>query len=407
MAAIQPFVNLQTFKGTEKENLNEFLRQLESCIQVAAVPNGDRHRYLHLHLKGGALTFFDQQEAAVRDDYDQAVAALRDRYQNDQRIQLQKLLFNSRKMKPSEESAQDFLTELQRLALEAYPNVVARAAAGGRPAVAAEDRAQERTRRVREAFINGMPIKLKRFLMTQPDETPIEELCTKTSSRMIVDRLYPEDDDTAFNELQNFSTKDLLTGIHELSKAQDVLKQETGKLSTELQELTKTLQPTINQLTTAQTSNNNNNNRNNNNYNKNKQQNWNKNNGPRGNNPQQWRNNQQNWKNNNNNQQNWRPPNPNWQNQKPNWNQQRNNNTAQSSQKYCNYCNKFGHILSQCWFRPQQHQSPALPYTQYSAPNFTAPQPMMQPQQMVPITQMPPYWSPHYDVNQQASNPKN
>ena len=71
-------------------------------------------------------------------------------------------------------------------------------------------------------------------------------------------------------------------------------------------------------------------------------------------------------KNNNINQQNWRPPNPNWQNQKPNWNQQRNNNTAQSSQKYCNYCNKFGHILSQ-WFRPQQHQLPAPPYTQYSA----------------------------------------
>ena len=272
-------------------------------------------------------------------------------------------------MKPSEESAQDCLTELQRLALEAYPNVVARAAAEGRPAVAAGDRAQERTRRVRESFINGMPIKLKRFLMTQPDETPIEELCAKTSCRMIVDRLYPEDDDTAFNEHQNCSTKDLLTRIHELSKAQDVLKQGTGKLSTELQELTKILQPTINQLTTAQTSDMNNN-RNNNIYNKNEQQNWNKNNAPRGNNPHQWRNNQQNWKNNNNNEQNWRPSNPNWQNQKPNWNQQRNNNTAQSSQKYCNYCIKFGHILSQCWFRPQQHQPPALPYTQYSAPNF-------------------------------------
>ena len=131
------------FKGTEKENLNEFPRQLESCFQVAVVPAADRHRYLHLHLKGGALTFFDQQEAAVRDDYNQAVAALRDRYQIDQRIQLQKLLFNSRKMEVSQESAQDFLTELQRLALEAYPNVVARAAAGGRPAVVAEHRAQE------------------------------------------------------------------------------------------------------------------------------------------------------------------------------------------------------------------------------------------------------------------------
>ena len=109
------------FKGTEKENLNEFPRQLESCIQVAGVPDADRHRYFHLHLKGGALTFFDQEEAATRDDYNQAVAALRDRYQKDQRIQLQKLLFNSRKMEVSQESAQDFLTELQRLVLEAYP----------------------------------------------------------------------------------------------------------------------------------------------------------------------------------------------------------------------------------------------------------------------------------------------
>ena len=113
MAAIQPFVNLQPFKGTEKENPNGFLRQLESCIQVAAVPNVDRHRYLHLHLKEGALILFDQQEAAVRDDYDQAVAASRNRYQNDQRIRLQKLPFSSRKMKLSEESSQDFLTKLQ------------------------------------------------------------------------------------------------------------------------------------------------------------------------------------------------------------------------------------------------------------------------------------------------------
>ena len=90
------------------------------------------------------------------------------------------------------------------MALEAYPNVAARAAAGGRPAILAEDRAQERNRRVREA---------------------------KASSRMIVDRLYPEDDDTAFNEVSTFSTKELLTGIQELSKAQTTLKEETCKLS--------------------------------------------------------------------------------------------------------------------------------------------------------------------------------
>ena len=41
-------------------------------------------------------------------------------------------------MKVSDESPQEFLTELQRLALKAYPDIQARAAAGGRHAVNAE-----------------------------------------------------------------------------------------------------------------------------------------------------------------------------------------------------------------------------------------------------------------------------
>ena len=186
-----------------------------------------------MHLKGGALTFFEQLPEATRVDYDLAVAALRERYQNDQRVQLQKLIFSASKLKSSEESAQDFLTYLQRLALEAYPNV-ARAAAGGRPAVAAEDGALERARRIREAFINGMPIKLRRFLMTQPEDTTIQDLCAKAASRMIVDRLYPEDDDTAFNEVSPASNKELLSGLQALSFAHDTLKQETAKISDEI-----------------------------------------------------------------------------------------------------------------------------------------------------------------------------
>ena len=237
MAAIQPFVNLTPFKGTEKENLQEFLRQLESCIQIADIEDDHRHRYLHLHLKGGALAFFDQLPAATRNDYDAAVAALQARYNNEQRIQLQKLLFQARKMKPSEESAQDFLTDLQRLALESYPDVPEREEAAGRPFVEAENREQERARRVKEAFINGMPTKLKRFLLTQPDGTTVEDLCSKASSRMIVDRLYPEDDDNAFNEISSISTKEILTGIQELSRTIDSLKSQQTKMAEELKQL--------------------------------------------------------------------------------------------------------------------------------------------------------------------------
>ena len=161
---------------------------------------------------------------------------------------MQKLIFSARKLKSSEESAQDFLTDLQRLALEAHTYVVARAAAGGRPAVAAENRALERARQVREAFINGMPIKLRRSLMTQPEDTTIEDLCAKAGSRMIVDRFYPEDDDTAFNEVSPASNKELLSGLQALSVAHDTLKQKTAKISDEIRDLTKIIQPTINQL---------------------------------------------------------------------------------------------------------------------------------------------------------------
>ena len=44
MAAIQPLVNLQPIKGTEKENCNEFLRKLASCIQIAGIADNDRHQ---------------------------------------------------------------------------------------------------------------------------------------------------------------------------------------------------------------------------------------------------------------------------------------------------------------------------------------------------------------------------
>ena len=279
MAAIQPFVNLTPFKGTEKENLEEFLRQLASCIQVAQVADADRHRYIHLHLKGGALSYFDQLPNVTREDYDLAIAALQARYNNEQRVQLQKLLFQARKMKPSEESAQDFLTELQRLALESYPNVAARAAGGGRPAIVAENREHERARRVKEAFINGMPTKIKRFLLTQPDETTVEDLCSKASSRMIVDRLYPEDDDSAFNEISSVSTKEILTGIQELSKTTDSLKEQQAKMAAEIKQI----------------SENKNKQQNNTNYNNNQRQN--KNFQQRGNNLFKPRGNQQNWQN--------------------------------------------------------------------------------------------------------------
>ena len=71
---------------------------------------------------------------------------------------------------------------MQRLATESFPQVAAVAAQHGRAAVAAEDRANERMRRVREAFINGLPNKLKPYLITQPDKMPVDEMCEKVTA---------------------------------------------------------------------------------------------------------------------------------------------------------------------------------------------------------------------------------
>ena len=67
----------------------------------------------------------------------------------------------------------------------------------------------------------------------------VDELCAKAASRMIVDRLYPEEDDSAFNEITGTSSKDFFAGIKELAKTQTKFNTETTKISDELEELSK------------------------------------------------------------------------------------------------------------------------------------------------------------------------
>ena len=75
-ANIAPVVNIPPFKGTDSDNFEEYERQLASSIGVAGIPENDRHLYLHLHLKGGALAYYDQLPEATRLNFDQAVASL-------------------------------------------------------------------------------------------------------------------------------------------------------------------------------------------------------------------------------------------------------------------------------------------------------------------------------------------
>ena len=235
---IQPFLNLQTFSGAETENIDQFERQLRSCIGLAQIDAANQHLYLHLHLKGNALTFYDQLAQATREDLDLALTALRERYVGPERVEFYKLQFQNRKFNKSKETIQDYLTELQRLANLAFPNIAARAAAGGLPAIAAEDRANDRTRRVKEAFINGMPNKLKKYLLTLQEATPVEQHCEKASKRLMLDDQFPEDDsESAFNEISTSQFETIVASISAINKSQKELKESNEKLNQKLSKL--------------------------------------------------------------------------------------------------------------------------------------------------------------------------
>ena len=92
-ANITPVVNIPLFQGTENENFEEFEGQLVSSIGVAGIQDADRHLYLHLHLKGGALAYYDQLPQNTRQNYDAAIASLRQRYVNPQRAELQRIVY--------------------------------------------------------------------------------------------------------------------------------------------------------------------------------------------------------------------------------------------------------------------------------------------------------------------------
>ena len=107
----------------------------------------------------------------------------------------------------------------------AFPNTAAQAAAGGLTAIAAEDRANDRTGIVKEVFINGMPNKLKKYLLTLPAATLVEQHCEKASKRLMLDDQYPEDDsESAFNKISTSQFETIVASISAINKSQKELR---------------------------------------------------------------------------------------------------------------------------------------------------------------------------------------
>ena len=230
MARLQLSINLQPFTGLESDNFNQFEKQLHCCTGLAAVDEGNRHLYLHLQLKGTALSFFDQFSEATRQYSHEALTSLRNRYVNPDRFESHKLKFTTRKYNASK--------KLQRMTNVAFPDIVARAAADSNPAVAAENHANERNCRVKEAFINGLPNKLKQYLLTLPETNTVEDLCERAARRIMIDQQYLEDHGgSVFNEHSSSQVDTLLASLAQIQKTQTAMRNENAKLAAEVKTL--------------------------------------------------------------------------------------------------------------------------------------------------------------------------
>ena len=207
-----PHVSLKRFAGKPNENWDQFEGLIRASIAVSRIPEADnqRARYLHLHLEGNALNYYLRLAENIRNDLDDSLEALRNRYSGPDQRRNYELDLQTRKFDPLKEQPDDFLTDLQRLANLA---IVDDAGAG-------INRADERTRRVRERFIQGMPFKYKKVLLRELDNVAVADLCSIVKRRLRIDQMNPESaHKTAFNLLTENSNPALTQAIENIMTA--------------------------------------------------------------------------------------------------------------------------------------------------------------------------------------------
>ena len=78
----QPQITLKPYGGLDKESFREFERLLRSIIGVAAIAGAQQANFLQLHLKDGALRYFQTLPEATRNNLELSLTALRNHFCN-------------------------------------------------------------------------------------------------------------------------------------------------------------------------------------------------------------------------------------------------------------------------------------------------------------------------------------
>ena len=225
-----PTVQLTPFSGGPTEDFRVFKEQIQSSVTLSQVPNAGKVDYLKLHLSGGALSYFLELPAASKADITTALTSLGTRYASQNQLELYNLKFQEREFNSTKETPEDYLTDFMKLANIAFPSTTGAGAVG---------RSGERTRRVRDALIAGMPTQI-RLKLVAPRHRHSRRLCSQVSKRLVLKSILPDDEinATAFNAVtQPETSSSLFTAINSVIETQkDLVKnqKEMGKQMTKL-----------------------------------------------------------------------------------------------------------------------------------------------------------------------------
>jgi hypothetical protein len=323
---------------------------------VGHIEYDEKVLYLHLHMTGGALLFFDQMLENTSLDYDEAVQTLKRRYNSTSRRELHKITFTSREYQTKETFA-DYLTDLIRLAALAFPDE------------GFTSRAQERSRRVREAFIHGMPNQMKKVLLGKPESTSVHELCEMAYKKHVIDQLCPSGDyEAEVNEISDGNSNNnnqLVAAVSTLVNSHVELKDTLAALTGQMDKMNR--QSRADQP------------RNSSSYGKNFDNQNREHSGNRGNDGPPRHRGQSGNRNGGQNQNSWVPQNQeqnrnnfsagnfnqgNNQNFNQGNNQNFNQNGNQGNRIICRICGKPGHKSPDCWFREGAQRNTNIPYKQ-------------------------------------------
>ena len=112
-----PQISIKPFGGSTTDNYLQFEARLQSSLELSDIAADRRARVFHLHLKDGALQFFDQLPEDTKANFNEVLRRFRQRYASTANTETHKLALKERKFNIDKESIEDYLLDIKRLAL--------------------------------------------------------------------------------------------------------------------------------------------------------------------------------------------------------------------------------------------------------------------------------------------------